>query len=130
MKKDPSPRSATGLLAKFYHDICANLGINFRRGDGQNSMTLNTLIERWLSDPVNCISQNNHDRQTSRTNIVKEITAKEMSWKTFIKGIKFINVNKFELTVTLWHKNGTQTVHSTTVVTDIEAIDNAVNNTE
>lgn len=118
-KVTPNPRSATGLLAKFYHDICASLGINFRRGDGQNSMTLNILIDRWLNDPANCIPQNNRDRQISRTNIVKEITAKEMSWKTFIKGFKFINVPKFDLTVTLYHRNGNKTVHTTTVITDI-----------
>lgn len=119
--KEANPRSATGLLAKFYKDICATLGINFKNAAGKNSMSFNTLMERWLNDPVNSVPQNTRERQTKRTNVVKVLVAQEMSWNTFIMGLKFINVSKFDITVTLYHKgNLSPTVHKTTVITDID----------
>lgn len=96
-----------GILASLYQNILISLNINATR--------FNILMEQYLSDKRNGVSDNIRDRSVDRGNARKELLKPYMTWKVFCKGLRFINVRSFEITVRLHHPNKTITEHSTHV---------------
>jgi hypothetical protein len=65
-----------------------------------------TLMEAYLNDPRNAIPQNHHSRSSARGNLHKELQKEKMSWRVFCKGMRFLNIFKFELIVRTKQTNG------------------------
>lgn len=95
------------ILASFYGDILTNLGI-FR-------MEWDRYMKDYLHDKRNGIPQNNRDLSSARGNIYKELSKQGMTWKVFVKGLRFIKINKFELVLRAYHSNGKISEHSKVV---------------
>jgi len=100
----------SSILSALYHKILAELGIGMDRWG--------VLMERYLSDPKNCIPQNQRDKSSARGNLNKELLQDKMSWRKLCTGLRFLNVLSFEITLTLKHANGVKTVHSQIVKFD------------
>ena len=104
-------RSSTeSILAALYRNILKKLGIE--------NMAFDKLMECFLRDPRNGIPANIKERSSARGNLRKELLRDYMTWKVFCKGLRFINVPRFSITICLHHRNGNKTYHETTVVID------------
>lgn len=74
-----------------------------------------SLMNMFVLDKRNCIASNRKDQSSARGNLQKEIFKADMSWKVFTKGLRFLGVRSFELTITLHHHNGRSSIHSESV---------------
>lgn len=61
---------------------------------------------------------------SARGNIKKELLNDSISWKVFVKGLVFLNVWRFAVTIRLYHVNGKVTEHVRCVVLDTDYQDN------
>lgn len=66
----------------------------------------------FVQDGRNCIPPNKKDQSSARGNLQKEILKADMSWKVFTKGLRFLGVKSFEISITLHHTNGRISKHT------------------
>lgn len=92
------------ILASLFHSILVSLNINGTK--------FNILLEQFLSDKQNGLADNIRDRSNIRGNLRKELLKPYMTWKVFCKGLRFINVQSFEIVIRLHHPNKSITEHS------------------
>lgn len=97
-KKENETYGVGGVLARLYRRILANLNIN--------GGVWNALMFDYLSNPDNRIPTNQKDRTSIRGNIIRELARPQMTWKVFFKGLRFIQVVEFDITVGLKLRNG------------------------
>lgn len=57
------------------------------------------------------VAANSKDISNIRGSLNKELSSTSYTWRVFIKGIQFLNVNRFEIGIKLHHANGKITVH-------------------
>ena len=108
--------SADNALSNIYTGILFDLGINQNR--------FNILLERYLT--VANIPNNLKEISTFRGNIKKELLKNTMSWKVFIKGLVFLNVTSFTITIKLNHASGRNSLHSKTINLSINDVEEPV----
>ena len=72
------------------------------------------LMDRYIINAG--IPYNTRETTSVKGNLKKELLSDKMSWKVFIKGLMFLNIQKFELSIKLHHHNDIITEHSKTVV--------------
>ena len=108
-----SGRSSTGhakqgsidtILSTLFERIMTDLDIN--------TYKWNQLMVRFINDPRKCIPTNTKEQSSARGNLQKELLKPRMSWKVFCKGISFLSIKKFKLTIEAYHENGKTTNHS------------------
>lgn len=95
------------VLSALFRKIIYQTGIGTAR--------FNQLMEQFLSDKRNLIPQNIKERSSARGNLRKELLKSTMTWKVFCKGLSFLNITKFEISIRLHHANGVVTEHSEVV---------------
>ena len=98
---------ADSILARLFRKIIHDNGVTPER--------FNSLMELYLSDRRNSIPQNTKDRASARGNFRKELLKNNMSWKVFCKGLRFLNVKRFDLAVDIEQPNGKMTHHVTSI---------------
>lgn len=104
---DSSTRGSVGsLLSKLFQAIMRDLGIEGDRYDG--------LMRRYIQKSY--FDLNRKTKTAARASLSKELLKATMTWKTFIKGLNFLSVVKFELRLKLHHANGKVTQHGLDVV--------------
>lgn len=106
--KEITSGGADSILAILFRDILSACKLD--------DNALSGLMNRFLSDRRNGIPQNIKDRASARGNIRKEIFGEAISWKVLFKALRFINVTRFQVTLTLFHDNGKTTTHSTKII--------------
>ena len=99
-----STANTDSVLAALFQRVMFELGINDQK--------FHLLLEKYLTNPRNGIPQNITDKSSARGNLRKELLRRVMSWKVFIKGLKFLNIRKCKLSITLTHVNGSETIHA------------------
>lgn len=98
-----------GLLAKFWRTIMFDCGLHdFDR--------YNDLMARYIQKTYN--DPNRNERSSARASLGKELMKDSITWKTFIKGLNFLGVLRFELNITLHHANGKVTQHQVKAILD------------
>lgn len=95
------------VLASMFLKILYDLGINETRW--------NHLMTNYVMDKRNCIPANNRDQSSARGNLQKELLKRKMTWKVFCKGIRFLNITKFDFVIRAHHANGKITEHTKSV---------------
>ena len=104
--------SVGGLLAALWRRIMHDIGLT-------DLARYNALMERYVQKAL--LDPNRVEKATARASLSKELLKVSMTWKTFIKGLSFLNVIKFELKIKLHHANGKTTEHNLNVaLEDIE----------
>lgn len=93
--------STDSILASLFRTILYDLGITPSRFD--------TLLEKYIIRAN--IPTNIKEASSRRGNLRKELMSTSMSWKVFIKGLVFINIYKFDVSVRLYHRNNKITEH-------------------
>ena len=103
-QKDDPGKLLGGLMAKIFHELDI-------RGDKYSA-----LMEAYIERSRSVI----HKRQkaTIRASISKELLKDSMTWKTFMKGCAFINVQRFTIRVKLYHAVKKATYHEIVVAVD------------
>lgn len=94
--------SVGGILAKLWRTIMRDVGLE--AGDRYEAL-MQRYIQKALLDP------NRVEKATARASLSKELYKVSMTWKTFIKGLSFLNVVKFSIHIRLHHSNGKVTDH-------------------
>lgn len=79
-----------------------------------NLQSWQVLMDRYLNDPSNNIPNNKIDQSTARGNLTKELCKRRMTWKSFLKGLKFFGFIKFELTLKLYDEIGNTEIFKVT----------------
>jgi hypothetical protein len=95
------------ILASMFRSMIESLGINHNRQ--------HHLMNMWLNDPKNGIPRNIKDQSSARGNLQKELFKTKMSWKVFCKGLRFLNIVRFELVIRAHHSGGKITEHTKAV---------------
>lgn len=94
---------ARNPLARLYRKILMDLQIK--------PDTMNDNMLRWLDDPHNGIPNNGATRSSERGNLIKEMTRANMTWRVFMKCIRFLRPLNIKLTVELEWPGHRKTQH-------------------
>lgn len=104
MKMVPPGAGSTSILSKLFTQVMYSTGIaspNIVDSNEESfivSGSWSTLMDNYLSDARNSIPQNIRERSSARGNLQKEIlNNKGMSWRVFIKAMRFLGALKFDL---------------------------------
>lgn len=83
-------------LRVIFREALQRLGI-----DSRKNFRWNTLMEDYVKDPRNGIPQDRRSISSGRGNLYKELMTKSsMSWRVFCKGMRFLKIEKFSITIT------------------------------
>ena len=93
-----------GILARMWKKILFD--------NGMSLMVWNKLMVAYIRDHKNNIPDNKRDQSSVQGNLTKELIKNSMTWKIFCKGLRFLRLIKFDLTVTAYHRDGKVTVHT------------------
>jgi hypothetical protein len=96
-----------GILAGLWRQILFDLDISYNQW--------NVLMTDHLTDPANNIEQNNRAQISERGNMVNELAKPSMTWRLFIKALRFLKVRGLDIQLTLRHANGKKTIHTRSV---------------
>lgn len=99
---DKGVERAYGVLPKLFRNILADLKVD-------NSQ-FNLLMSNYLNNPRNGFSHDPKKRSSERSNLMKEIVRSSMTFKVFLKCIKFLSPLEAKLTITLKFRDHT-TIH-------------------
>lgn len=95
-------------VSLFFHQILHELGIN----PGKFEKLLNGYMVR-ARIPVTAVN-----RTHVRGNLKKELLGPKMSWKSFIKGIFFLSISRFDITAELTMRADVVSKHTRTIILD------------
>ena len=96
---------ADSVLASLFRSILLDLNINWPRFD--------TLLGEYVSRNIQ--SGGLKDKSSQRGNLKRELLGDSVTWKVFCKGLRFLHIWKFQITIHAYHANGRITVHNKTV---------------
>lgn len=102
-------KEATGVLAKLYRTILMDLNIT--------PLAHQALMSKYLSDPRNRIPNNGKARSSERGNMIKDLRRPDMTFKVFLKHVRFLQPIKVEFVVKLHWRRNKVTVHGLTMET-------------
>lgn len=99
-----------------YNGILASLFIRILRELNVSVARWSALMADFVNDASNGVPDNQKDRTSMRGNLTKEFSRKQMTWKVFVKGLRFLQIKKFQVTITAQHQNGRVTVHHSKMI--------------
>lgn len=99
--------AAEGVLARLFRQILFDVNVNIYKWD--------SLMVKYLNNPINGVPQNGKDRSSARGNLNKELRRPSMTWKVFRKGLRFLNPKGIRFEVHLEWDSKKKTVHSVTL---------------
>lgn len=98
--------TSDSVLSSLYRKILLDLNVDVTR--------FNYLIDQYIKAAG--LARYAKETTSVRGNIKKELLHNKMSWKVFIKGLNFLRVDRFDITIRLYHHNKKLTEHSKTVI--------------
>jgi hypothetical protein len=84
-----------------------DLGVNIQRW--------NDYMYTFVNDPRNGYPPTKRDQQSARGNLIKEFSRPQMTWKVFMKALRFLRAKDVTIALEVNYHNGTRSVHSTKV---------------
>lgn len=85
------------ILSKLFRTILFNYGMDDKRYDA--------LMARYIRKAA--MDVNRKDRADVRAGLSGELLKTSMTWKTFLKGLKFLSIAKMSIVVRLWKSDET-----------------------
>jgi hypothetical protein len=95
---DKRVREAKGVLSVLWRQLLMVLNIDGWRWD--------KLMRKYLADPHNGIQNNSRDRSSARGNLNKELKRDDMTWRVFLKALKFLDPIRVVFTVKITFQDG------------------------
>lgn len=108
-RQDKGIYEAQDMLAYLFRMILYDLDIRSNRWE--------VLISRMMADPRNPAPKNSRDRSSQKGNLNKAFRGNRMTFKTFIKGLKFLEARKLKIVAELTMANNK--VHAYSVSQDL-----------
>lgn len=102
------PSTSSSVLSRIFRNMTVDLGLSALSA-------WDRLMNQYINDARNCVPRNKKDQSSARGNLQKELLKPEMTWKVFLKGIRFLGIISFEINIIAKHANGKQTIHSHSV---------------
>lgn len=103
------------ILAALYRKILDDIHL-------RDVSAFENLLVRYIGKTYRNIS--NIKEQTSvKSNVRKELLKTKMSLKVFIKGLRVLNIRRFEFIIRIEHANRTVTQHSLPVIDSFDMVD-------
>jgi hypothetical protein len=96
-----------GILANLYRKMLVELNV----GPGRFS----DFLREYVIDPRNCIPQTQKDLTTARGNMMKELSRSGMTFKVFLKGLRFLQVRTLDFCVKCYYYTGDTSTHQTLI---------------
>lgn len=90
-----------------------DLAIMFRRLLMEKRITVLAMtryMSYWLNDPANRIPSDGKKKSTERSNYFKEIRKPHMTWKVFVKNLRFFRLKNVKFTLEAEWEDGAITV--------------------
>lgn len=100
------PGGSDSILASLFYSVMSGVLKSNPDAGITNLAQWNHLMENYLNDKRNSIPDNIADRASARGNLRKELLKHTMSWKSFCRGLRFLNTTRFKLKVEVYHHNG------------------------
>lgn len=105
---DKQTGRATGELARLWRKILADLRVG--------NLEFDRLLLAYFNDPANAVLKTGRMLASERGNLMKEFGREDITWKVFLKGLKFLRPRSIKISITLtWNDprnpEGRQTVH-------------------
>lgn len=100
---DKKVGDAKDALSKLFRIIMADTNLTGYRWDA--------LMTRYLDDPYNHVPKNAKDRSVERGNLNKHLKRPTMTWKVFMKALRFLAPIKIRFEVHLTWANKRTTIH-------------------
>lgn len=94
-----------GVLSKLWRIILKQNQISGYR--------FSVLMDRYIKDPANRSRKSEGEHFDNRGNLNKEFSNPTMSWKVFLKGMRFMQFIEFRITIEARHRDGHISVHKT-----------------
>lgn len=95
---------ALGILARLFRQLL-HKGTGINVPDVKYSYALR-LIEAWLKDPNNGVPDDLKRRSSTRGNLIKEISRPDMTFRVFLKGIRWLRPQNVTFIVDLGYAHG------------------------
>lgn len=109
-RADRKMGGAGTVLSKLFCQMLSHPELNY-----DDLRNWNHLMNRYITDKRNAIPQNNRALSSARGNLSKELLKEKMSWNVFVKGMRFMDLEGFDITILARHKNGKTTTHTQSV---------------
>lgn len=106
---------ANGVLSSLFRQILFDLSIN--------PSHWSALMHEYIHDPRNGVPNNRRDQTSHRGNLTKEFGRAQMTWKVFMKAMRFLQVVDLELTIKIRRRNKKTTLHTVKVALNNKAIE-------
>ena len=97
----------SGVLARLWRTIFLDLDIG--------PIKFGKLLEEYVTTASNGIPNNRKEQVSYRGNLIKEFAKSQMTWRIFIKALRFLNITRIEITLVATHFNTTTTTHKTSL---------------
>lgn len=95
--------STESVLASLLRSIMIDLNITVFK--------FNDLLNQFVLDPSKMGKNDEKDISSAKGNLKRELLADRISWKVFCKGLRFLNIWKFEIRIKAYHSTGEVTEH-------------------
>lgn len=93
-------RGAQGFLSRMFIQICADLRIK--------PMRWGKLMSDYVADPRN---HTDKSQESLRGNMTKQLTGSRMTWRNFIRALRWLQFTQINIIIEARHRNGTVTNH-------------------
>lgn len=97
----------SGILAGLFRTILADLGVSI--------VGFNSLMEDYIKDPINGVSNNPKEHTIARGNLNKELFKDKMTWRVFCKSLRVMQMARVRFVIEAYHRSGRRTIHSAMV---------------
>lgn len=100
-------RGIGGILARLWRQILDDVNMKPNRFE--------VLLSDFITNAKRGIPEHRVSRHFTRGNLRRELEKDTMTFKVFMKGMKFLKIVKINFTVELQHQSGRKTLHQTTI---------------
>ena len=115
-KLDPPAKTPSGVLSLLWRKICI-----------EHKDYLDVLVDRYVVDNDIAAGRVKNIKRKTKSTIISNVTATEMTFKTFIDLVfSFIKCKKLTISIKLTYQSGRESLHSIVVDgTNIEKVNDA-----
>ena len=97
-----------GVLSRMFRIMLLDNGIN--------PMRWGVLMHSFINDVRNGVPNNKRDQTSIRGNITKEFARPQMTWKVFVKAMRFLHIVHLKITIEATHAGKPNpTIHTVNV---------------
>jgi hypothetical protein len=96
-----------GVLSRLWSQILKDRDVNIARW--------NDYMHSFVTDPRNGIAPTRKDQTSARGNLTKEFSRPQMTWKVFMKALRFLKALKVEIAIKIHYPGGFTSTHGTEV---------------